>query len=51
MQFKAFLDKITMDKDGECKIVLCVSLQDRKAVLELAEKTEKILDIEIKPEF
>jgi hypothetical protein len=50
MKFHASLDKVVMDKDGECKITLCVPLIDRVEVLKLAEHTEIILKVNVETE-
>ena len=48
MRFKAYLGKITIDSEGEIKLLLVVSKTEAKEVITIP--TETILDVEIKDE-
>ena len=47
INFKAALHSVKVDHDGECKVVMKVPLTNRQAILNLAEWTEQVLDVNV----
>jgi len=45
MKCKAYVHKLTIDREGEAKLVLIVSKTEAKSILDIP--TETLLDIEI----
>lgn len=50
INFKAALHSVKIDHEGECKIIMKVSLVNRKDILTLAEWTQEVLDVNVELE-